>query len=601
MYLPSDFSNYIYVDIEADGLNASRIWCAVFIIIATGEIHRCVGHQEIKRFIDEAPKATIWVGHNAISFDVPTLNRLLDCRIDYGRVVDTLVLSYLYHAHMDGGHSLAAYGVRFKHPKGDFHDFSKFSYEMLAYCINDCELGVKIFKALVAKMRKVGYSERSCELEHRIRVITDEQQRRGWYFDVARAEKLYNRLRTIERRLEESIRELFPPVLKLAGTYPFRVKGDGLPYASYDRHVGRYPRVERRLNADGGEEYDVYDWQEFNIGSVPQRLERLQALGYNPTGKTPKGNPKVDEESLVAFAESSGIPQVQAIANYLVVNGRANMINTWLNNVGPDSRMHGSVFTCGAGSRRMTHSGPNTANVPGNEARFGRAVRELWTVHDTVTRCVVGNDAKAIQGRLFAHFLNDKETADLYVYGDPHQVNADAAGYPRKPMKNVFYAMLFGAYDPKLATTAGFIGSKKATQAEGERIRRALYERTPGLERATSDAQREWRINKGRLSCIDGGFVVCPSESAAFNYKIQPAEAVVMKQASVFVDERTRNLDAFKIGDIHDEHQHESAKGCAEELGEIKCQAIRDAGEEFNLRVPMDGEFKVGRSWAQTH
>jgi DNA polymerase-1 len=62
-----------------------------------------------------------------------------------------------------------------------------------------------------------------------------------------------------------------------------------------------------------------------------------------------------------------------------------------------------------------------------------------------------------------------------------------------------------------------------------------------------------------------------------------------------------RGIEHFKIGDIHDEGQHEAPVEEANLLGEIKVQAIREAGEELGFTVPMDGDYKVGLSWAETH
>jgi hypothetical protein len=39
----------------------------------------------------------------------------------------------------------------------------------------------------------------------------------------------------------------------------------------------------------------------------------------------------------------------------------------------------------------------------------------------------------------------------------------------------------------------------------------------------------------------------------------------------------------------------------AEELGKLQVQSIRDTGEYFNLNCPLDGEYKVGNNWAETH
>lgn len=619
MYLHHEnLARYWALDIETDGLNAQRIWVIVLRNIATG--HRDVIASHDGRVAGPwlswlaAHHDAIFVGHNVISFDVPTLNRLTGSTVSLDRCVDTLVLSYLYDPQMArpeglegnrGAHSLEAWGIRLRFHKDDFSDWSKFSQEMLDYCIQDVEVTVQLFLRLTARMRARGFSDRSCKLEHEIRHVIDKQQQRGFFFDIGAAGRLYGDLRGREAALAVPIRELFPRTLEIAGSYDFRVRQDGTPFASYQRHLERYPDL--RFN-EGNTRYDVFDWREFNIGSPKQRIDKLLSLGFRPTKFTKKGNPQVDEETLIEFAKQSGVPEVQMIADWLVLNGRANMINTWLNNVDPtDSRMHGFVLSCGAASRRMTHSGPNTANIPSNEATYGRECRELWTVADPERDCLVGYDAKAAQMRCFAHFLPDPNAGRKYwdtdYCKDPHQLNADLIGIERRPVKNVFYANMFGAYPPKLAATAGRSGTKKELEAYGTWIRDKLYETTPGLRELTEQAKAEFKANGGFMECIDGGYVRCPAENAALNYKIQPAEAVLMKQAAVMIDKRAmeRGLDQYKVADIHDEGQHQSVKGDAEELGQLCVQALRDAGEELNFRVPTDGDYKVGRTWAETH
>lgn len=105
------------------------------------------------------------------------------------------------------------------------------------------------------------------------------------------------------------------------------------------------------------------------------------------------------------------------------------------------------------------------------------------------------------------------------------------------------------------------------------------------------------------IQCIDGGYVRCEPEHARINYKLQSAGAIVMKLASIFIDQRIqeRGFDALKVGDIHDEGQLDVAERDADEVGKLCVQAIRDAGEELNFTVPLDGDYKVGKSWAETH
>ena len=39
----------------------------------------------------------------------------------------------------------------------------------------------------------------------------------------------------------------------------------------------------------------------------------------------------------------------------------------------------------------------------------------------------------------------------------------------------------------------------------------------------------------------------------------------------------------------------------ADEVGKEAVECIERAGEFFNLKLPVTGEYKIGRSWAETH
>jgi DNA polymerase I len=598
LYFKHDLSKYIYIDIETDDLDASIIWCAVAKTLHNDQIYRLVGHSNIKAFIESHPNA-IWVGHNALSFDIPVINRLVGTNINLDNVVDTLVLSYLYDPHMVGGHSLKAWGERLKHAKIDFHDFSCFSETMLEYCVGDVQLGSLVFSRLTDRMRAKGYSEKSAEIEHKIRVVLNEQQANGIYFDRIGSEVLKRRLRTIEQGLGERIQAVYPPTLEMEKTYPYRLTKSGDTTSHYKRHLEQYPKVE--LSKDGLT-YSVHNFREFNIGSPAQRISKLLGSGWKPTTFTDKGNPKADEDSVVAFAKESGIEAVGLIAEWMVVNARGNMIQGWQDTVQADSRIHGRVMTCGAATRRMTHNSPNTANIPKakESVKYGKECRALWQA--TPGRVLVGYDAAGLEMRCFSHYLGDPAIAKLYLEGDPHQVNADLLGIDRDTVKNVFYAFLYGAGDPKLGSTAKQLGSKKQLSVWGADARSKLVSGTTGLGRLIETINKEWAT--GFIQTIDGGYVRSPgTPTAALNYKLQSAGGIVMKQASIFIRERiiAGGYDSFKVLDVHDEAQFDTDPRCASEVGQLCVQALRDAGEELGFSVPLDGEFKIGRTWADTH
>ena len=55
------------------------------------------------------------------------------------------------------------------------------------------------------------------------------------------------------------------------------------------------------------------------------------------------------------------------------------------------------------------------------------------------------------------------------------------------------------------------------------------------------------------------------------------------------------------VQETHDEAQIECPKDIAEEVGKAFRQSIIEAGEFYKLRCPLDGEYKIGRNWRETH
>lgn len=607
MYLTNkEGYRYYVVDVEANGLNPTKLWCAVIKELGVPGFTKLVGSQQITRwFKDHESEKKVIVGHNAISYDVPVLNRLAGDTLSSDYIVDTQVLSFLYWPKIPGKHSLAAYGERFGLPKvgGDIEQWDVYEPIMLDRCQRDVELTERLLLSLRQKMLAIGFSEMSCDIEHRVRQAVDWQQSIGFKFDVDKAEQFYMQMLAKEQDLAKPVLELFPPALKLVKTCKYKVKKDGTEGATLAGHRQQYPKIDIH-----GDTYGCYALIPFNLASPQQRLKRMQGLGYvakNFTKKTKKGgggNPIVDEDGLNDFLEDCDEavkPAVKAMTEWLVVNSRAKMAKTWLDSVDPETgAIHGMVWTCGAGSRRCTHNDPNTANIPGGEAPYGMECRSFWKAREN--RVLVGCDAKAIQMRMFAHYLDNLEVGMQYIAGDPHTRNAEAAEITRKKVKNCFYAMIFGAQDKKLGTTAHG-GTGNATQ--GGKIRKALYTTTPGLEALFATAEAAFNEGNGWMQCIDGGWVRCPSPHAALNYWIQSAEAILMKMVVVAVWRKIikEGWDAWQVGFIHDEVQYDCHPDYAVRVADAFKDAILRAGKYLKFIVPMEGDSKEGPTWAQTH
>jgi DNA polymerase-1 len=200
--------------------------------------------------------------------------------------------------------------------------------------------------------------------------------------------------------------------------------------------------------------------------------------------------------------------------------------------------------------------------------------------------------------RMFGHYLNNDEAAKMYVEGDPHTFNAEMLEIERKPMKVVFYAFLYGASDGKLGRAAGI---KKNPAKWGKEAREKLIKRTPGLEELVRTTQMEQA--RGFIRTLDGGYVRCPSAHAALNYKLQSGGAIAMKVVNINLFEaiRQNELDALQVGNIHDELQFDCLEDHAHGVGELALEVFLSSGLELGMRVPLEGDYKVGKNWALTH
>jgi DNA polymerase-1 len=206
----------------------------------------------------------------------------------------------------------------------------------------------------------------------------------------------------------------------------------------------------------------------------------------------------------------------------------------------------------------------------------------------------VGIDASGLELRMLAHYMEDEEYINELLTGDIHTANQRAAGLESRPLAKTFiYAFLYGAGDAKIGAIVG------GNSNTGRKLKETFLSNTPSLERLRGTILEQ--AAGGVLDGLDGRKLRVRSEHAALNTLLQGAGAIVMKQALIHLSDRLKNIPHRFVANVHDEWQIETTAHYADTVGRIGVRAIRIAGETLSLRCPLDGEYRVGNNWAETH
>jgi hypothetical protein len=542
-----------------------------------------------------------------------------------------------------GSHKLEAWGYRLGAPKGDFvptkmvrwidgmpcgkwsWEEYPFSKECDDYCMQDVRTLVQLVKRIEAHTVPV----EAARMEYLVRQVVDRQENTGFVFNENSAMALVAKLQARSAELTDELQEMVPPWLAPKGR-PKRTKRDRRQFVQSELG-GTTRKVKGETQRGywsywtGGEKYQSIEPKVFNPGSRDQIANRLIKLeGWVPTDFTSDGKASVSEDIL----DTLEYPIARKLSEYLMVAKRLGQLadgkQGWLKHVKRDGRIHGRVDTLGCITSRMSHSYPNIGQVPTTHKPYGKECRELFTVPQG--KVLVGCDAEGIELRLLAHYMaryDGGRYARTVVEGrkedgtDAHTVNQSALQLRlRDSAKTWFYAFIYGAGAYKLGTIvlADFteekrakfyskfpVGNKRnrALVRLGVRSKERLAKNLPALSDLTDDVKKA--AKRGWLKALDGRLLRVRSEHAALNTLLQGGGAIIMKRALVIMTAAVYGLDGEFVANVHDEVQIESLPENADEIGRLAADAIRKAGEFYELRCPLAGDYAVGGTWAETH
>lgn len=590
-------------DIETNGLDdASVIHSLVIKDVDAGSVRSYadqLGYAPINEGLTLMEQADVLIGHNILTYDIPTLSRLRPDVKLRGLVRDTLVMARLiwpdlkdadcrlserdpnFPRRLIGDHTIEAWGYRLKCHKGSFGkqtDWQHWSKDMQDYCEQDVEVN----HALLRHIEKQNYSEQSIQLEHDFRWVIHLQERHGWKFDRPAAEALAGQLSRRRAELTAELQAVFPPEKTEMKTPAYWVDAFGNQYPT----KGAGQQAKAPGLKPGPNRVKITP---FNPGSREQIADQLKAKGWVPTKFTETGRPQVDESVI----DTLDFPEAKPLKEITIVNKVLSQLaegdNGWLK-LERNGRIHGAVNTNGCVTGRCSHFKPNTANIPsvmlgkdkkplhGYEGRWGWECRSLFIADEGFVE--VGADGSGLELRCLSHYLaryDGGAYATIVVSGDVHTANQLAAGLQtRADSKTFAYQFLYGAGDEllgltyyqgkppsdedikllrnspewraaltKLSRIEKGSGKKQdrsdrrlATISRGARLRRQFIEKTNGLK-ALNEAVIKAIDEKGYLIGLDGRRLHSRSKHSALNLLLQAAGAILMKQALVFFYQAT--------------------------------------------------------------
>ena len=563
---------YVF-DIETNGFlhSCDKVHCIVLKNIDTGEILTPDNETAIKKL----KEAELIIGHNIIKFDIPVLEKLYSATFT-GKIFDTLVGTRLIFSDIKdkdfsikdfpkdciGKHSLKAWGNRIGEYKEQIEtDWQTFTPEMLEYCKQDTEVTYKLYKVIEEK----GYSQEAMDLEHEVASLIFKQEEHGFTFDTEKAQALSVKLKARLAELSEELQDVFQPIV-----------------------------TERWSTKTGKKLKDSVTI--FNPSSrhhVAQRLK--EKYGWDAQEFTADGKAKLDDSILSKLP----YPEAKILCEHFLLNKRiaqiANGSQAWLKHE-RNGKIHGTCNTNSCVTSRASHSYPNLGQVPSTSAPFGKECRELFTVPEG--KRLVGVDVSSLEVMMLCHYMSKFDNGaytKVALEGDIHTETQKLAGLDSRDLaKRFYYCFLYGGSVKKIAEVIN------KPFKEAGKIKKRFLNNLPALHKLIEGVQSA--AERGYLTGLDKRQIKVRNSYSALNTLLQSAGAILCKRWLVeFNKEIQKYKNAQQVVWVHDEIQIECEEKDADEIGRIAVECIKRAGEHFNLRVPLTGEYKISTNWSGTH
>lgn len=558
-------------------------------------------------------------------------------------------------------------------PKGA--EFMQHHPEMDVYCERDVDVNIRVYEYLKEEWRDVYGKDFTItdafKCGQKAFYLMSCQELTGFKFDVEAALKLKDRIAQMMEEIRAEVEPKLPPrALKKSEekaytmpAKPFKKNGDfSASWTNFVEKHGGVLDTNTGLWEFYGKQYPVVAGSMLDI-KMPMEMANQDQMkdwfleqGWKPSlwnyQRGPDGKPMRDPKTRKLIPTSPKIQEagkicpnlmklegdiVKQVVKWLSLRNRQSVLEGWLTNerLQMDGRI-GAGRTGIAATHRQKHR--TVVNVPkaSEKVLLGKEFRSLWIAEDGML--IAAGDAAALEGRVQGHYCfryDNGATAEELLKGDVHSKNAKAfyghleelkdfdpsdpnfdKEHPvfkpfRDRSKNGYYAIMYGAAGPKVASTLGL------PEKMGQEKLELFWEVNPGTKSLKENLENFWE-SRGRstfLPAIDGRMLRTRKKSALLNTIFQSCGGITMDYACCFLDHWLGGLKwkdrkpyylykghiVRRVAYVHDEVEFECEEPVAEEVAKMIEKAIERAGEHLKLKVPLAGEGKVGKSWKEVH
>jgi hypothetical protein len=624
----------IVCDLEADGLNPTKLYVLCATNSVSGEPSAAIDYEDMRKI----KNVDIIVCHNCIRFDKPAMERILDVEFPKDTLfVDTLALSwYLYPLRTK--HGLAEWGEEFGIPKPVIDDWFNLSIEEYTHrCKEDVKINALLWKKQWDYLLKLyGTPDAAMSFLRYLQFKMDcaaLQEKSGWKLDQEKCKASIEKLEQMQSEKIDELGRVLPkvPIIGVVKRPKVYIKRDG----KLSSAAVRWEQLlkSRGLLESNPEKIDIIKgYNEPNPNSHGQIKDWLFSLGWEPdvfkTNDKGVEVPQINKLKQDGGGPSESIkrlgelhPEILPVIGLGILQHRLGILNGFIRDVDSDGYLRARIAGL-TNTLRFKHA--ELVNLPKIDAPFGIDIRGCLSAPDGFELC--GSDMSSLEDRTKQHYMwkydpdyvREMMTPDF----DPHldiavianlMTKVDADWYKKfKPAiashdehtrykllktirgiaKNTNYACVYGAGAPKIAKTAGI------PVAEAIPIHAAYWQRNWSVKAVANDTktktvnQQEWLYNP-----VSKFWYSLRNKKDKFSTLNQGTGVFCFDTWIAFILSKRREL----TGQFHDEGVWTIRKGFRDEMTSLCKWAVKKTNEVLGLNRELDCDVQFGDFYSDIH